>query len=411
MPKQGNNSGKQNELNVQKRTSKQSILPKATRSEITDLVGEMLRQYHNSSSLQDRVRDISSEAPSGISTQEAREVAGGEIRAYHRSNILSGKIEEEFRTRINDFLEKQEPQTGKESGPSSNNMSPEEIRKMLLSAFDQYHRSPQLEKRIRKVTGDSTGITRKEVEKEILANLKNYHRSEQLRNKIQDISAVPPAEGGSHLSVDEITDLIREETEATLRGEVLEKEIKLHSQKLVEGVVEKEMGYLLDTPDVEQRIRDICRSLADETSINLPVVVPGDLRNMVQEEIDADHIKHPIQEGAPADPEELRALAQEIAQKEVNKLLHSTDLTAMMQSQAKKAAEKAVAPLPALTREDVVRIAKEVVGRIPSPTPAQPIEEQARELVREAFESEDLPEEFMEEVPHRRRRVRRKYRR
>jgi hypothetical protein len=314
---------------------------------------------------------------------------------------------------MNEYLEKQGPQaeTKKESGPSSNNMSPEEMRKLLLSAFDQYHRSPQLEKRIRKVTGDSVGITRKEVEKEILDNLKKYHRSEQLRNKIQDISSVPPAEGGSHLSVDEIIDLIREETEATLQSDVLEQEIKNHSQKLVEGVVAKEMEYLLDTPDVEQRIRDICRSLADETSINLPVVIPGDLRSMVQEEIDADHVKHPIQEGVTTNTEELRSLAQEIAQKEINKLLHSTDLTAMMQAQAKKAAEKAIAPLPSLTREDVVRIAKEVVAKIPTPLPLHSVEDQAGELVRETFQQEDLPEEFLEEEPHRRRRVRRKYRR
>ena len=171
------------------------------------------------------------------------------------------------------------------------------------------------------------------------------------------------------------------------------------------------MSYLLDTPDVEQRIRDICRSLADETSINLPVVVPGDLRSMVQEEINAEQKSQPPEEEATGSKEDLRALAQEIAQKEVNKLLHSTDLIAMMQAQAKKTAEKVVAPLPVLTREDVSRIVREIAGSLPTPASPQPVEDQARELVREALEREELPEEFMEEVPHRRRRVRRKYRR
>ncbi len=455
MPKKSAVEGTRKEASRStKSPKKKSALTTGMKTQIRDLIEQMLQQHLYSDNFEERVRSANS---GGISAQDARETAAGEVRAYHRSNALTGKIEEETLSAVEKYHDSEK--LNKKIEKQSEKLSPGDLRKMLLSAFDQYHKSPQLEKRIRKVMGDSIGVTRKEVEKEILDNLKKYHRSEQLRKKIRDIApTVPTGQGGVSLPEEQILELVREEMETVFESEALSRQIEQNTRPIVERLLEREMDRLLDAPEVEDRIREICRSLAEETSINLPVVVPSDLRTMVQEEIDADHEQHPIPEGHIPKEAEIQSLAKKMAGKEITKLLQSAELRALIQTQAKMTTEKAIAPLPVLTREDVVKIAgeldltresrphapssdamknliREISGEVaqklvtPLPTwsdleqvskaggtlPAQPaanVAQQVKALVQEALHLEPLPEGIEEEeMPKRRRRVRRKYRR
>ncbi len=343
MPKRGKIKDDSGKIEVQSR--KKSVPPRKSeltdemKSDIRKLIKLMLRKYHDSDHLQERIQAYSSGTTAGISVQEAQEAAAGEIRAYHNSKALTAKIDEEAKMLVDQSLAERVEQL-LEATPELNSEETRTIaREVVLEQFD----SEQLDMKIRDRSGK---VAKADLRKMLLSAFDQYHKSPQLERKIRRISGGGD-DNGSAPAPEEIRNVV---------------------------------DRIMETPAMEERIRKVYRSLTEETSINLPVVAPEDLRSMVREEIDADHDEHPIPKVTEVDPERLREIAGEEVRKiigtsppspltkedlsdsvnrSLDEHLHSPELRALVQEQAKKAAEKAIAPLPSLTSEDVRKIVAE----------------------------------------------------